>query len=305
MITLLRGLATSPNAKTRTAAVQEIVELLRSYPKWRFQSLVLQELSRAYVSLRGNLSDQLREINFCRVRLGELLHVFSEEGPVEGSPSPEGRPGPGSPVRHLFPVGSRTLEEAVEHTLEAVSPAEFQELDQQVQAMIRQQFRALVHVCMSSANVLKNVHAAMEQEVGSKVELRVGPADVAGLFLEQYPNEEEAMNELLTAFDEAAPDLTGTKSGQSRTELCILSIPHGPAGERVQALATQALPEVAWTIARGAEDIVFYREASHLPIAELEQLGSAAQEAYRQMSAVEHLTPHSRIDITFRPVSVI
>ena len=47
------------------------------------------------------------------------------------------------------------------------------------------------------------------------------------------------------------------------------------------------------------DDILFYREVSYLPLGGLEQLGPAGQDAYRQMSAAEDFTPHTRIDVDF------
>ena len=47
------------------------------------------------------------------------------------------------------------------------------------------------------------------------------------------------------------------------------------------------------------EDLVLYRERPYLPLADLEQLGGAGEEAYRQMLATEHFTPHTRLDVAF------
>jgi hypothetical protein len=51
--------------------------------------------------------------------------------------------------------------------------------------------------------------------------------------------------------------------------------------------------------ASGEDDILFYREVVHRPLADLEQLGSAGLDAYRQMNAAEDFTPHTRIDVNF------
>ena len=52
--------ATTAKAAGRRAqpSASEVLELLKSYPKWRFQSLVLQQASAAFLSLRGHLSDE-------------------------------------------------------------------------------------------------------------------------------------------------------------------------------------------------------------------------------------------------------
>ena len=48
---------------------------MKSYGKCCYQSLVLQHITRLYVSLRGLLSDQVREVGFCRQRLRELAFL--------------------------------------------------------------------------------------------------------------------------------------------------------------------------------------------------------------------------------------
>jgi serine/threonine protein kinase len=308
ILMLIRAIPTLPSAKARAAAGNELLELLRNYPKWRCQSLVLQEVGRSYVSLRGQLSDQLRELNFCRVRLTELLRAFDDgetaEPVVPDDPdAPLAHSGPPPTVRHLFPAGCRSLSKAVAQFAGPLKSEDLQQLDQHIQGVIQQQFRALIHICMTPANLLKNVQAAMEEEISRTVEARIGPNDTAALFLDHFHADGEAVDALLTAFDEAAPDLAGLKSGQHRNEICVLAVPAGEAGDRIKALAKQALPDVAWTYCVSLDDILVYREAPQLPICELAQLGPMPQEAYRQMTSIEHFTPHTRIDIAFGEIA--
>ncbi len=159
------------------SAAADLVELIRFYPRWRYQGLVLQELARGYLSLRGHLSDQLREINFCRIRLDELGHPFAYASGSDiaghGNPaSPSLSHDEGVPdSRHahwsgrcLFPGGCRTLDQAAGQFLDTVQPSEVMELDQQIQKMIQQEFTALVHVCLVANNVQKKLAAAMAEE---------------------------------------------------------------------------------------------------------------------------------------------
>ena len=89
-----------PGARRPVLPPAEVAELLGGYPKWRFQSLVLQQASAAFLSLRGYLSDELREINFCRVRLAELQRLL--EAPADAVES-EARAG-----RLVLPAGCKT-----------------------------------------------------------------------------------------------------------------------------------------------------------------------------------------------------
>ena len=56
----------------------ELLELLRVYAKAQYQALLLTCINRLYISVRGHLSDQLREVGFCRQRLDELAGLLRE-----------------------------------------------------------------------------------------------------------------------------------------------------------------------------------------------------------------------------------
>src|SRR5262249_51810943 len=136
----------------------ELLELLRLYPKYRYQSLILQRVNALYLSLRGQLSDQLREVDFCRARLGELLGVF--EGAAPGGRKPPAL----TAERCLLPRGCASLDEAVRKLADGVTGKHLHELDRKVQTMLSKQFRALVQVCMTAGNVLRTLAPAMLEE---------------------------------------------------------------------------------------------------------------------------------------------
>jgi len=282
--------AAKPTGRRQPLSAGDVVELLRAYPKWRFQSLVLQQASSAFLSLRGHLSDELREINFCRVRLAELQHLL--EAPPDSSLA-EPRAG-----RLVLPAGCKDLGEAVEGFLAGVGPEALLELDGRVQEVIRSQFTALVHICLASGSLLKNVGAAMLGAAREFADEVVGETNAAEMFLEQHPDEGEAEGEASGFFAEAQPELSPGPSA-APCETCVLAAPPGEAGDRFRELTRRALPDVELLSAVSEDDILFYREISNLPLAELEQLGAAARDAYRQMSAAEDFTPHTRIDVDF------
>jgi hypothetical protein len=151
-------------------------------------------------------------------------------------------------------------------------------------------------VCLSSANLLQDLEIAMQQEVEGFVSERLACHDVAALYLEGEERELQAPQELITAYDEAVPELAGSLGGQN-AELCVLGTPPGSAGERIRELTRKQLPDVPFVDAATQDDILLYREFPHLPLASLAQLGSAARQAYVQVCGAEHYTAHSRTDI--------
>lgn len=289
----------------------DAVELLRAFPKWRYQGLILQQVARGLVSLRGLLSDQLREINFCRNRLGELLRTFSDghlgserrSGPTsrrarEAAPPAEPVAG-GCPGRVLLPRGSASLESAVEMVMKEVTTEQLTALDERVQAMIQRQFTALVHVCLAPSNMLRALEVAMQQEAENEARVSLSWSDATEVFLECHPEGDVALEAIVAAFEEAAADPPPTRTGQGG-ELCLLAVPDGAAGARFLELAREALPDTPLLPVSGGDDILLYREALQVPLSRLPQVGPAGREAYERLTAVQHFTPHTRTDIVFR-----
>jgi serine/threonine protein kinase len=293
----LRAAAAPPRSGARRppCTPAEVLELLHDYPKWRLQSLVLQQLAAAFLSLRGHLSDELREVNFCRVRLGELARLLGQAPPVER---------PAGLGRRLFAGGCKDLAAAVEQFLAAVTADDLLQLDGKVEEMLKEQFTALVHVCLSSKDNLKSLEAALLKTAGEFAAARLPATDAAALFLEQHPDPAAAQDEVAAFFDEAAPELAagGRKSrgAPAAAELAVMAVPDGPAGERFRTVACEALPDVELHHGGSAGDVLLYRERSNLALAELEQLGPLGRDAYLQMTANDHFTPHTRLDVAFK-----
>src|SRR5207302_1818167 len=111
---------------------QKLAELpvrLIEEPNFRLagaEEAVRQVVATLEQSLRGHLSDELREIGFCRVRLGELLRLLEEPPGVCPSFHTAMAPDIG---RRLYASGCKDLREAVERELSAVTPEALLELD--------------------------------------------------------------------------------------------------------------------------------------------------------------------------------
>jgi serine/threonine protein kinase len=273
----------------------EVQELLHDYPKTLYQSLLLRQAGNVFLTLRGHLADEMREINFCRNRLGDLLNELEEAADSTQAKA--------ASAKYLYPAGCKNLQETVEHFENHLKEDVLNDLDSRMEALLKKQFAALVNVCLASGNVMKNVAEAMRQTAEECVAEQLGNMDVAEMFLKQYDDDDQAVAALKGFFNEAAPQLPPSvvpaPQGEQTAEFCVLAVPSGAAGERLRALAAKALPHVELQTASGDEDILLYRECANLPLAELPHLGPLAQDAYRQMSNAEHFTPHCRCDVDF------
>jgi hypothetical protein len=290
----LLALATpASNGRRPVLTRPELRELLTSYPKWRYQSLALQQVISTFIRLRGQLTDELRDVNFCRQRLTELQRLLQADEPLPSV-------GPSSADVQVFTVGSKALGEAAKSFLASIDAEAQAELDEHVQAVVKRDFTALVHVCLGkgSSSTFKNLDAAMRQTAEEFAAARLPETDVAEVYLERYPDPEQALRELGDAFEDAVPP--GAAGAAPKSQLALLAAPAGPAGDSVRAWARQNLPGVE--LVTGAPDtMLIYREMSYLRLGDhLEHLGPIARDAYQQMKAAEHFTPHTRMDVAFR-----
>jgi hypothetical protein len=297
----LQLLLAAPTAgKIKAPPAGEVVELLRKYARWRWQALQLTQTAAAFLCLRGHLSDELRELGFCRVRMGELQRGFE----ALRQKDPEAPPASG---QLLLPPGCNTLAQAVEQVLASAGTDTLLELDREMEEMLRGKFGSLVQVCLASADTTRVVLTAMF-ETAEQFAVRLLPPQGAADLFEARTDEEQCSDELGSFYDEAAPELLASRLAASAKpeqdqELCIVAVPPGPAGERLVALARGALHEADPQTTASEDDILVYREVANQPLADLEQLGPLGRDAYHQMSAAEHFTPHTRIDVTFMPIA--
>ena len=266
----------------------EVLELLKSYPKCRYQSLILSHVNRLYVSLRGRLSDQIREVGFCRQRLGELSGLFYQAAD-NGSGTLTGA------EKMLLPGGATRLDDAVKDCLGQVSSDDLLTLDQEVQELIRKEHRALLSVCMGHGRALHALAPAMVGRAENFLAARLAGQSVAEMLLQQAGDADApaCVEALLNAYERAAPAL----QAPGKTEIGLILIPPDSAGQKLDSLVRQNLPAAVRGQTQRRDEIVFYRETQNIAAADIEQFGPIAQEAYRQRLALDALSLHSREDV--------
>jgi hypothetical protein len=270
--------------------VHELMDLLTYYPKWRFQALVLQNVLFAYTSLRGCFSDHIRELGFCRARMLELQKMLDQADNLDHAAAPPAG-------TFLLPAGSKSLEDAGSLLFPPPTPAQLLGFDARIESLLQEQFTSLTHVCTTPANLLKQVQAALVAEAEVFVSGHLDGSNVADAFVSRHSDEREAVQVLRRALDRAAPTPIAARSTPV-PEFTILALPPSSQEDAMNRLAHRAAPDVTLLTVTGTDDLLFYREQCQVELNPMEQLGPLGQEAYQQMLAAPHFTPHSRGDIT-------
>ena len=190
------GVFRKPTASGRKLPTwAETQELLRDYPKTLYQSLLLRHAGNIFLTLRGHLADEMREINFCRVRLGELLRMLEE--PAETS---EAAPTNSAPVQASLSrwlQGSPRDADALREPVGGGNAARIGRRDGgDAQEAI---YRAGERVS-DQRQRLKKVEAAMLRTAEEFVSARLGAMNVAEMFLEEHAESDEAIAEITGFF---------------------------------------------------------------------------------------------------------
>jgi eukaryotic-like serine/threonine-protein kinase len=272
----------------------DVHDLLRVYSKTQYQALLLSAINRLYIGVRGHLSDQLREIGFCRTRLEELACLIRERrslAPV----------GPAKFEQYLLPTGTPTVDELVGFFEKKLTEEEVVGFDETIQTHVRKQYRALLNVCLGPAAVVRALAPVMLAEAEVYLDERFPAPNIVDLLGEIDGGLVAAVSDM---FDEAAPE---AKRLDPEKEVSVAAIPGDDAGMTLATSFAKALPGATLLSSDRSEEIVIYREHALTGLAELEQMGPVAQEAYRQKQAIDPSSVHSRDDIhdwNSRPMEV-
>ena len=306
LLAFLGSIDSSRSWPRRGPGPEQLAELLRTYAKSRYQSLVLQQVLSVYVSLRGCLTDELREINFCRPRLQELLgHLEGEKAPERAATSmPEMSPLVEGRVKYLFPEEWGNLQQAVTSISATLTDEDLLQLDTRLQKMIRSSpaFHSLVTVCISSKNMTKDLARALRVVAVEFMEERLDTGDLPGLLLSRSGEKQEAATEeLMACYEEAVPEPAASGRGTPPWERIVIGVPPGDAGNTLRDLVRNRLADSDLVLAGSENDLLIYREWVGLRLVEVDPLGPAGREAYDCLLSTEHFTPHSRGDVTFEP----
>jgi serine/threonine protein kinase len=275
----------------------DLLEMMRMYAKTQHQAVLLAAINALYIGLRGHLSDQLREVGFCRTRLEELSLLLRDKKPTTAPRAAEYE-------KFLLPPGCSQLDELIPLYEGQLTDDDVVSFDERVQGHIRKQYRALLNVCMGPAAIVRALAPIMMQEAGSYLDDRFPAPSMLELLKGQKGGQSDLEDIIHDLFDEAAPE---TKRLETDREVSLAILPGDEAGMTLAAAAAKALPETTLLSSERSEEILVYREQFLSGLSSLNQMGSIAQEAYRQRLSQDPASLHSRDDITdwiSQPVAV-
>ncbi len=276
----------------RDKGTQELPGQLGEYAKLRYRQVLHQRLAGVYLSLRGHLSDQVREFGFYRQALDALQRAVREVPPDDPAESPSG-----AILSPVLPLGCASPDEAAARIVKSLSPDEWARLDAAIQARVAERFNGLAAVLMAPTGAtVRAVGTAVVQEVQAFLAPREPRPDVAELFLARQPDEQAQQAELGKVFEAARPFVSApTPSG--RREVNLLLVPATASGHRLADLAGRGLPNVLVRPVEDMAEIVAYRECLGLTLESWERLSFVTGAPPGADGGKEPHLAHARFDI--------
>jgi len=287
------SMARRPAAGVNLTAA-DLFELVRTYTKTRYHSLVLSHLNRLYLGLRGHLSDQIREVGFCRQRLGEL-HGLLKPVPLQHKHEPAR-----TDRRVLFPPGCLELKDAVDQFSQTIGAEDLLRFDERVQHWIQNHCQALLQICMGASSLVKNLAPAMLQEAEGFLSDRLQGTSVAEMYLARNRGDDAESaaaglrDDLQRCLDEATPDFGRITPDNLIT---LVTLPNDEHGIELKKLVHKQCKEAKVLLTDRQDEMVFYHEIDHIQWKDVEQLGPIALENYQQRCAADPSSVHSREDV--------
>src|SRR5262245_58484 len=203
----------------------DVAEGIRTFPIWRYQSLILRQVCRIYATFLTQLSDQTRELQFCRQRLEEITSRFRRD---VSEPFPDSN-------RTLLPRGAASADAVASGLQSSVSADDLRNFDKVLQAQIEREFNALFNVCVSSVSMLGSLQQTIEEQAKAFLSGRLADTGLGQMWQARFPDRGSATHAVQALYEQAAPQLK--LFGSERSEAIIMAGPDGEAGESIRQLA--------------------------------------------------------------------
>jgi hypothetical protein len=276
--------------------------------------------------LHGRLTERLRELTFCRQRLGHLQEsldmpvpdadAFSDARPGDDSTiSPSPLPSPeafweaiqhSTTTRVVLPSGETDLEAAAQRFLTTVVPDQWLNLDQVLQDQVLAPLGGLQRALVSGSELTHVLGEPLVNQTATLLGELLPITDVAQAILQNGDGSEAANGLPATFCLDAATPLVRTDpqvpTGRSGVRgpaptVDYLLVPASEAGKQYGEEARRTAPDLHLVSVPGQADLMFCREQTCLSVEDVQALLQPCRGPYEETALTPPATPHARCDI--------
>lgn len=246
-----------------------MVTMVGQYANTKVIQRLSENVASVYVTMRGRLSDRLKDMISARQSIDKLRDQVRKE---LSAPADYGA---GYSTQPIFPGGMLSLDEAVDAIYAKLLPEKFDEIERRIQQDAVDPAGGMATVILGDTSLEKGLGARMVAAASSWVREQIGSADVALAFLDRHQADTtNAASELAAFVGWAGPTcpVRPGKPGSADTagvETIVVTVPESEAGETCLRGIEAAVPNVERHVLRDQFEIVFCRATAHESFARL------------------------------------
>ncbi len=270
----------------RTALGQELLELLRIFPRRRLQFLLLEYIITLGRHLLAGLPDLQRDLEQCQQNLRTVAEHLRQMAPATRSVEPG---------CWLFADGQMDIATAAQQLLDTLPAAVAAQWEQELQKQISRKFHGLSAVCLKVQRLGRIFAEWLVQQCRRLVEQHLDIPEPARI-LEQQIAEGAGLRLLAEAATAAEPLLRPTSPDAVARGVVIA--PDAAIGHRLADCLQQLTEGLDWEAVAAEQELCLYREYGPLLLSELPHLQATGRRAVERMLAADH-PPHTRVDVAW------
>jgi hypothetical protein len=206
-------------------------------------------------------------------------------------------------ARVVLPDGESDLERAALRFLQRLAPAQWIEIDKEIQERVLAPRGGLQGACVNSGDLTRALAEPLMEETAALLGQHLPIMDVAQILSQEFgvngDKPSAAPENLLEQTQEylakSVPLIAGKNPKQQHT---FLLVPASPAGKTFGEMIHNVLPELRIVRVPGQADLMLCREQGTLSGDDLPKLLRPCRTAYETLSTSPGTSPHARFDIT-------
>jgi serine/threonine protein kinase len=289
---IVAALAGEPARAKR--APSSLHSILRHWANRRFRCLILRGIAHLYRGLQSNIPEYIREVNLCRSQLLGFIRELEELTP---KPAIDGQ------TRFLLPDPHQNLVDAASDMLSNYEDTEIDSLEVSLQDRIRQEFRALISICLKPRESTTQFLPVVLDHIGRFLETGF-PQPKTAESLIAYSGLGKKLNEQIDKLvSHAAPPALSTSHTFPAT-VTVFATPEGAGAEKLSERARVSAGSSAYIFCQAVEEILVYREARSININALFAQDQSSSPVTKIGLTSQPTSAHSRKDIAWPTVGI-
>jgi eukaryotic-like serine/threonine-protein kinase len=286
--------------------MRSLLTHLHAFGKAKLKEQLVGATARLYRLIHTGLDEKLRDLTFCRQRLGHLEGILEPERAGSHSGSHPGLLPTSSPSASLasvssmgtdqvlLPFGESDIEFAAARFVLNVSAEQWTRLEEVLQSLVLAPLGGLHAICQKAGDLMGQLAGPLIDQTVAYLNKILDVADVAEGEFVAGGKRANIITLVQKCWEKAKPLVAGD-SGEQKG---FLIVPGTEAGAALSAEIREALPSIKILQAAGqTSDIMVCREQAHLAGKNLEKMLNHCREAYAELANQSATSPHSRFDI--------